>query len=1154
MVQFTKFRITGFKSFVDATELPIEPGLTGVVGPNGCGKSNLLEALRWAMGEGSAKALRGSEMDDVIFNGTTERSARNIAEVLISLDNSERSAPAKYNGVGEIEISRRIERGEGSNYRINGADARARDVQLLFADLSTGARSTAIVSQGRVGALIDAKPAQRRLLLEEAAGITGLYSRRHEAELRLRGAENNLDRLDDVVIALEGQMQGLKRQARQAKRYRNIGGQIRGAEAILLHLRWRTASAELDAAQGGLARAEAQIADLAGRVASATAKQARTAEALPELRQLEAAAAAQLQRLTLAREALDAEEAQIAEARAEYRTRLEQTERDMARERGLIDEARAAIERLDEEAAQHAASGEREANDGDHGGASNEAVAEAESALVSLEAELTRITQIAAERDALRAGAGERLEALRARRSRLEVRAQAIEEERGQLAASAKAAPLDTSGEAGAAEARLEEARQRWQAGEAAATAARAEDTRARTALLKAEETLAALRAEERGLNALNSNDRQMADPILGRVSVTEGYEAALGAALGEDLRASGDEGAPLHWRELASDGAPPELPGGCPPLADFVVAPKALARRLAQIGVVEDAGAGPALARRLAQGQRLVSKDGALWRWDGFTAAPGTASPAEGQLRQRRRLAEIAGELAAAEAAAAEIRQAAETLEHQAKSTGQAEHEAREALRAAMAELGEARAAQAGAARLAAERATRLTALEEAGEGLAGDLAELASELQAAEAALARAPDSGPARAELARQRAAVEDHRGRLLDLRQTRDRLEGEAEALRKRFAGMAEERRGWQARITNGESQIGQLEDRRAEASSTLERLQSRPAEIEAKRAGLIGSLEAAEQKRGLAASQLGEAEAALSEIDRTLKEAEGALADTREERGRAQGALAQAEQALAAVTERIDERLACRPEEALAAGEVKDRETLPSLEDIERKLERLIRERDNMGPVNLRAEQESEELAQQIEVMQTEREDLTGAIARFRKAIAGLNREGRERLLASFDKVDGHFRELFERLFGGGRAHLKLVESDDPLEAGLEIMAQPPGKRLQVMSLLSGGEQALTALALLFAVFLTNPAPICVLDEVDAPLDDANVDRFCNLLDTITQETGTRFLLITHHRMTMARMDRLFGVTMAERGVSQLVSVDLREARRLRAIA
>jgi chromosome segregation protein len=286
----------------------------------------------------------------------------------------------------------------------------------------------------------------------------------------------------------------------------------------------------------------------------------------------------------------------------------------------------------------------------------------------------------------------------------------------------------------------------------------------------------------------------------------------------------------------------------------------------------------------------------------------------------------------------------------------------------------------------------------------------------------------------------------------------------------------------------------------------------------------------------------------------LRAAEGALADIREERGRSEGAVAQADQSIEAVTERIRERLGCAPPQALDAANLKEGAELPALEDIDTKLERLVRERDNMGPVNLRAERESEELGEQITTMESEREDLMGAISRFRQAINELNREGRQRLLASFDKVDEHFRTIFERLFGGGEAHLKLIESDDPLEAGLEIMASPPGKRLQAMSLLSGGEQALTALSLLFAVFMTNPAPICVLDEVDAPLDDANVDRFCSLLDAITQETKTRFLLITHHRMTMARMNRLFGVTMGEKGVSQLVSVDLQDAERLRTVA
>ncbi|MGH6959732.1 MAG: AAA family ATPase, partial [Dongiaceae bacterium] len=317
MVQFTKLRLSGFKSFVDSTELLIESGLTGIVGPNGCGKSNLVEALRWAMGETSAKSMRGGEMDDVIFGGSTTRPARNIAEVVLMLDNQGRRVPALFNDNDELEISRRIERGSGSTYRVNGSEVRARDVQLLFADAATGAHSTALVSQGRVGAIINAKPVDRRALLEEAAGITGLHSRRHEAELRLRAAEANLSRLDDVIVTLEGQLQALKKQARQAARYRNLNDHIRRVEATLLHLLWREATARLAAAETALGEAEGNVAELTGKAAHAASRQGTIAAELPALRHHEAAAAAELQRLNLARDGLDQEEARVAAAQAE---------------------------------------------------------------------------------------------------------------------------------------------------------------------------------------------------------------------------------------------------------------------------------------------------------------------------------------------------------------------------------------------------------------------------------------------------------------------------------------------------------------------------------------------------------------------------------------------------------------------------------------------------------------------------------------------------------------------------------------------------------------------------------------------------------------------------------------------------------------------
>ncbi|MBX6323070.1 MAG: chromosome partitioning protein ParA, partial [Rhodospirillaceae bacterium] len=389
-------------------------------------------------------------------------------------------------------------------------------------------------------------------------------------------------------------------------------------------------------------------------------------------------------------------------------------------------------------------------------------------------------------------------------------------------------------------------------------------------------------------------------------------------------------------------------------------------------------------------------------------------------------------------------------------------------------------------------------------------------------------------------------------LLDGRSAEERVVREAESRRARLAAMAEERRSWAERRRGAERQLEALAERQAAARTELEALEARPQDLERKRVELAAQIESAEAARRAAADRLAEAETRLAEADRALKTAEAALHETRENRIRAEAELAQARLGVEALGERVRDHLGCAPEEALGLAQVDPSTELPRREEIEARLQRLLRERDAIGPVNLRAEAEAAEVDEQVRGMKAEREDLVAAIARLRQGIASLNREGRERLLAAFELVNRHFGALFTRLFGGGHAHLKLTEAEDPLDAGLEIMASPPGKRLQVLSLLSGGEQALTAIALLFAVFLTHPAPICVLDEVDAPLDDANVDRFCSLVEELSRTTQTRFLVITHHRMTMARMDRLFGVTMAERGVSQLVSVDLQKAVELRA--
>lgn len=1153
-MQFNRMRVTGFKSFVEPTEFVIDDGLTGIVGPNGCGKSNLVEALRWAMGETSAKQMRGGEMDDVIFAGTSDRPARNLAEVILTLDNSDRRAPAQFNDSDELDVIRRIERGQGSAYKVNGMDIRARDVQTLFADASTGARSTAIVSQGRIGALISAKPTQRRGLLEEAAGITGLHARRHEAELRLRAAETNLERLEDVVGALEEQHRLLKRQARQATRYRNLSDHIRRHEAILLHLRWVTTQAEREGAARELETIEQLVAELTQTVAAATTAQADASTVLPDLRNKEAEAAAALQRLMVARDALDTEERRIETLRNEIGTRITQIDSDTEREKALGGDATEAAERLETEKTEIADAQAREADDLE---AAKARLAEAEKTVAEREAALSELTRSVVADETRDATLRRQINEFDQRRQRLDARRESISAERreAEQAADDNGALDQARAAADTARAEAEAARTALQHAEARTAAARAAENAARESHQTTEAAAAKLRAEKEALaELLEIGDPELWPPMIDAVEVYPGYEMALGAALGDDLIAPSDEASPVHWRALPMLTSPRGFPNGIKPLSDYVKGPAALTRRLSQIGVVEDESAGRALHERLEQGQRLVSKTGALWRWDGFTAAAGAPTAAAKRLSQRNRLDEMLDELESAERQAADAQSEREKTASAARAAVEDERQTREALWAADKTSQESRDAAAALAESSADARSRVSGLTEAEERVAADLTELTEQESAAAQELETLADVAERRQLVGQRHQELASLRAELAQIRSAHDRLDQESTNRTLRLQVIANELESWQNRSRNAARQIEQLAERRQQETAELQKLEARPAEIATERSALLDRIEEAEKRRSEAADNLAAAETRLEDLTRELRSREARLAENREERVRRQAAVEQIDQTLTVLSDRIRERLECTPDAALSSVGIEDDEDLPAQDAVETKLERLQRERDNMGPVNLRAEQEASELDEKIRGMESEREDLIAAIARLRQGISGLNREGRERLLAAFNEVDQHFRDLFAKLFGGGRAHLRLTEADDPLEAGLEVFASPPGKRLQSMTLLSGGEQALTALSLLFAVFLTNPAPICVLDEVDAPLDDSNVDRFCTLLEEMARHQQTRFLLVTHHRLTMARMDRLYGVTMAERGVSQLVSVDLQAAERLRETA
>jgi chromosome segregation protein len=1147
-VKFTRLRVLGFKSFVEPTEFLIEPGLTGVVGPNGCGKSNLVEALRWVMGESSYKNMRASGMDDVIFSGSLNRPARNTAEVTLVVDNADRRAPAVFNDAEVIEITRRIEREAGSVYKINGRDVRARDVQLLFADASTGAHSPAMVGQGRIGELIAARPQDRRALLEEAAGISGLHNRRHEAELRLRAADQNLSRLDDVVSEIEAQLDTLKRQARQAVRYRNLSGEIRKAEATVLHLRWRAATATLGEAESALAEATGVASERAGEQAKAARDQAVAAAALPELRDDAARAGAALQRIVVAREQLDADEARVRDRLADLDRRLRQLADDIAREERMVADNKAILARLDEEEkdldAANAALTERQTNAAARRRASEAALAESEAKLAELTAELAEINARRAQYDRALREAAERMA-----KQRAEI--EAVESELARIdAAAAAGADLGECRTAGeAAEARLKTSEAEALAAERRSAEARGTAAAAREPLADAERVLGRIEAEAATHAALLAGDGGAHAPVVDLVTVAVGYEAALGAAFGDDLEAPTDTSAPAHWRGAVAEGDPP-LPPGVDPLSDLVHAPPVLRRRLAQTGIVARSDGG-ALQPLLKPGQRLVSRQGDLCRWDGYVAAAEAPRAAAQRLASRNRLTVLAADATTAGKTVAARRADLDITVEATREADAIEKSARETWRQAQRGLDEAREALATAEREANRLATRRSALDEARTRLAASLEDLRTAHGEAERALAATPPPESLNDRLTALRTRVGEDRGVAAEARAAVESLAREAELRSGRLAAIAVERQNWHQRAASAESQIATLSARRGEAEAEAARLAEEPAKIETKRRALLSEIAAAEAARSAAADRLAVGEAVLADADKIARAALDRLAEAREQRGRAEERVVAARERLSEIATRIGEALDCSPEETAGLAGLAADSPLPDLDEIEARLERHRQERERLGAVNLRAEAEAAEIGARRDALVGERDDLVAAIQRLRQGIGSLNREGRERLLVAFEVVNGHFQRLFTHLFGGGMAELLLTESEDPLEAGLEIVARPPGKKPQIMTLLSGGEQALTALSLIFAVFLTNPAPICVLDEVDAPLDDANVERFCKLLDEMTRQTDTRFVAITHNPITMSRMDRLFGVTMAERGVSQLVSVDLETAERFR---
>jgi len=856
-MEFKKLDLVGFKSFVDKTSIIIEKGLTGIVGPNGCGKSNIVESIRWCMGETSAKSMRGSGMEDVIFSGTSNKASKNIAEVSLTLDNSDKDGPLQFKELDVINVKRRIEKDKGSRYYVNEKEMRARDVQTLFADLSTGAHSPSMISQGRIGALVTAKPTDRRSILEEAAGISGMHVRRHESELRLNAAENNLKKADDLRRQQEKQLENLKKQAVDASKYKVISEEIKKIEAGLYYIKSVEIEKEINVTKEITGESDEEIKILTSSINEKNKLLEKANLKLKPLRDKNIEILSKLQRLNLEFQNLEDEEKRIKSDKDRLSTSKETLSDDLERERNIIQEAKSNEKRLEEE----------------------------KNVLISTEKSYYDLEKKS--------------------ESDLQVATSELKEDQDKLQKISKNLIFSSDS---------------------------------------------------------NQNMNVLKDSVL--------------------------------YLEKT--------------------------QQCVKNGNVDEA---------------LIFIN-----------------------KTKNNITKLIAEL---------------------------EHSVSE------------------------ETLTEFNGLNDKIKTLQEKYANAFSKNQS-----------------------------------------IKTDSIKRQERIKNIDTEIQNWKNLKFNSEKMFKELNERESKVKVDLENILKLPEQVAEKKGRLMQNTSDTEIKKQELTNELIEAEEKNQSINKDLKSVEEKMMSARENKARSGATLEGLENRKKDLINALKNDLNIDESNLFSNSNLKDTKDIPNVIEQEDKLDSKKNERERLGAVNLRADEETEHYKENIKKMEKDREDLVSAISKLRSSINELNLKGRERLLDAFEKVNRKFNDVYTKLFNGGTAKLEFVESDDPLDAGLEMLVSPPGKRLQSITLLSGGEQALTALSLIFAVFLTSPSPICVLDEVDAPLDDANVTRFCALLDELTKITKTKFIIITHHALTMSKMNRLYGVTMPEKGVSQLVSVDLEKAEEL----
>ncbi|MDC3139763.1 chromosome segregation protein SMC [Alphaproteobacteria bacterium] len=1143
-MKFKSVRISGFKSFLEPTEILINDGLTGVVGPNGCGKSNIVEAIKWVMGENSARQMRGDEMDDIIFAGTSERPARNFAEVSIKLDNSERKAPANFNHLEEIEISRKIEREKGSIYRVNSKQVRARDIQLIFADNGTGARSSGIVSQGRIAQIIDATSEDRRIILEEAANIKGLHNRRHEAELKLNGANENLNRLMDIEQTYQDQLIELEKQGRKAARYRSVGDRLRKAEATLFLTLLNTAENEFNDFKKHLDIAKENVNKGQINVSKHTEAKQEILDELPEFKKLETKKITVLQSLNITKIRLEEEKSSAKTTLNNTLNQISQIETDIQREVEIKQDAKKTLLSLfAEEEKLKSESTNFLTKKTDALKLVKDLKAKTEEANTKLSTITSEIYSIKSDKSDLE----KRISVLTDKIKNSEFQISEFNSKEDEQLLKKNNQQLSKLKQI------LRNKNQNLVSNKQELIKLEEKEVKLSDQKSNTDQNFNVINAELNSLSSILGDDTLNKNSLEKSINNIGNLEKAIGSVLGETLLA------PIHsnqnhflkntyWRNDLKTKFSSELPKGAIPIISEIKKNSILDIALIGVGIVKDEETAYDLQKNLSFGQALTTSKGGLWRWDGFVQPQGVQNSYSERLQQIAKLRLLQNKLPAV---TKEQKIIESKIDENQLGISKCKRDIIE-LESQISELiKNSNTLELTNSKLDAKLLSSKVLLKEH-----QDITKISQkELVGLKNQLNNSINLPSLLADELKIRNIADQCRNELADAMASEQQIKTHESFQARNLMQINNQSENWKKRENEASMRLISLQDRLKKLKDDQKRLTSLPDDFEKREEDLNKQIDKAVQDKNIASDKLVHTETNLHNIEKLEREAEQKVTSFREEMIKIDASLNLARTKIQNIEARVFEKLRINTDKLFEIVGFNEKNNLNvSIELLERTVQRLINERESLGAVNLRAEEEMKEMKEKIETMSSERIDLELAIEKLRTGIFELNKEGRQRLKDSFNDVNKNFKDLFQKLFGGGDAELKLVGSEDPLKAGLEVLASPPGKKMQLLSLLSGGEQALTAISLIFSVFLCNPAPICILDEVDAPLDDTNVGRFCDLLNKIVAETNTYFMVVTHHRLTMAKMDRLFGVTMEQKGVSRLVSVNLEEANRIRDIA